>query len=208
MAGPPKRSKIQQERDRVTIAELYLKGWSQGRIGEYLELDQSTICRELKKVKQAWKEEAVRDYSLHIGEQMRRLALVESEYWSGWERSQTAKEQSLQEKLTEAATSGDSRAKIQRRTETRVGDVRFLEGIVKIVQERSKLLDLYPASDREFNNATAIGRNSSSGLSGDTVDAIRAQIWGVTYGEPAGAEPSNIHPAALPTEVAGGQKPG
>ena len=145
----PKRSKIQRERDRVTISELYLKGWSQAKIGEYLELNQSQISRELSKIKAAWKAEATRDYDLHVDEQLRRLAMVESEYWEGWERSQTAKEQSLQEKLTEAATSRDSKAKIQRRTETRVGDPRFLEGIVKCNQERSKLLDLYPASNSD-----------------------------------------------------------
>ena len=145
----PKRSKIQRERDRVTISELYLKGWSQAKIGEYLELNQSQISRELSKIKAAWKAEATRDYDLHVDEQLRRLAMVESEYWEGWERSQTAKEQSLQEKLTEAATSRDSKAKIQRRTETRIGDPRFLEGIVKCNQERSKLLDLYPASNSD-----------------------------------------------------------
>lgn len=145
----PKRSKIQRERDRVTISELYLKGWSQAKIGEYLELNQSQISRELSKIKAAWKAEATRDYDLHVDEQLRRLAMVESEYWEGWERSQTAKEQSLQEKLTEAATSRDSKAKIQRRTETRIGDPRFLEGLIKTIQERSKLLDLYPASNSD-----------------------------------------------------------
>ena len=174
MAGP-KRSKIQQERDRVTIAELYLKGWSQARIGEYLEVDQSTVCRELKKIKQAWKAEATRDYDLHVDEQLRRLAMVESEYWEGWERSQTTKEQSLQEKLTEAATSRDSKAKIQRRTETRVGDPRFLEGIVKCNQERSKLLDLYPTSNAPTSDSNA----SAPGLSPDAVQLIRSQILGV-----------------------------
>lgn len=201
-----RRSKIQQERDRVTIAELYLKGWNQARIGEYLEVDQSTICRELKKIKAAWKAESVRDYDLHVDMQLHRLALVEAQYWSGWERSQAAKEQSLSEKMAEVASGGDSKTKIQRRTETRIGDPRFLEGLLRCNQERSKLLDLYP-SDREFNNATVAGRSSGAGLSGDTVDTIRSQILGITYGEPAGAESSNTRAAALPTEVAGGQEP-
>lgn len=175
-----KRSKIQRERDRVTISELYLKGWSQAKIGEYLELNQSQISRELSKIKAAWKAEATRDYDLHVDEQLRRLAMVEAEYWSGWERSQTAKEQSLQEKLTEAATSRDSKdrdsnAKIQGRTETRVGDPRFLEGIVKCNQERSKLLDLYPTSSAPTSDSNA----SAPGLSPDAVQLIRSQILGV-----------------------------
>ncbi len=171
----PKRSKIQRERDRVTISELYLKGWSQAKIGEYLELNQSQISRELSKIKATWKAEATRDYDLHVDEQLRRLAMVEAEYWSGWERSQTAKEQSLSEKMAEAASGGDAKTKIQRRSETRVGDPRFLEGIVKCNQERSKLLDLYPTS-----SASALDSNASApGLSPDAVQLIRSQILGV-----------------------------
>lgn len=153
MTGSSKRSKIQQERDRLTISELYLKGWSQWRIGEYLEVDQSTICRELKKIKQAWKAEAVRDYDLHVDEQLRRLAMLEAEHWEAWQRSQTAKEQSLSEKMAEAASGGDAKTKIQRRTETRIGDPRFLEGLLKCNQERSKLLDLYPSANSDQSAA-------------------------------------------------------
>jgi hypothetical protein len=149
----PKRSKIQRERDRATIAELYLKGWTQAKIGVYLEIDQSTICRELKKIKQAWKAEAVRDYDLHVDEQLRRLAMLEAEHWEAWQRSQQPKEQSLQEKLSEVAASGDSRTKVQRKTEVRVGDPRFLEGLLKCNQERSKLLDLYPSSSSDQTTA-------------------------------------------------------
>lgn len=140
----PKRSSIQRQRDRTTIAELYLKGWSQVRIAEYLELNQSNISRELKKIKSIWKAEAVRDYDLHVAEELRRLSMVESEYWEGWQRSQTAKEQTLQEKLTEVAVGADSKVKAQKRTESRVGDPRFLEGLLKCVEQRAKLLDLYP----------------------------------------------------------------
>jgi predicted transcriptional regulator len=139
----PKRSKIQRERDRVTISELYLKGWSQSRIGEFLEIDQSSVSRELKKIKAAWKEESVRDYDLHVQEQLHRLSAVESEYWAGWERSQVAREQTLTEKLTEAVEGG-SRVKAQKRSETRVGDPKFLEGLLKCIEQRAKLLDLYP----------------------------------------------------------------
>ena len=82
MAYEPKRSKIQRERDRVTMAELHLKGWTMARIGEYLELHESTVSRELKKVKQAWKAESVRDYDLHVVEELRRLAMVEAVSWA------------------------------------------------------------------------------------------------------------------------------
>lgn len=204
----PKRSKIQQLRDRATISELYLRGWNQTRIGEFLELNQSNISRELAKVKAAWKQQAVRDCELHVAEQLGRLSMIEAEHWAAWERSQTAKEQSLQEKLSEAASNGDSKTKVQRRTEARIGDPRFLEQLLKCSQERSKLLNLYPSDDRELGNATAAGRSIGGGLSGDTVNSIRAEILGVThYGQPTRAEPNNAesnnaNPIALSTEMA------
>jgi hypothetical protein len=170
-----KRSKIQQLRDRATIAELYLKGWSQIGIGEFLELNQSNISRELTKIKAGWKAETNRDYDLVVEEQLNRLSMIECEYWDGWQRSQVIKEQTMQERMNEAVES--SKAKVQRRTETRVGDPRFLEGIIKCVQERGKLLDLYPShSDR----SETISGNAPPGLSVDAVQLIRAQILGVS----------------------------
>ncbi len=145
----PKRSKIQRERDRATISQLYLRGWSQAKIGECLELNQSQISRELSKVKAAWKAEAVRDYDLHVDEQLRRLGMIESESWQAWERSQAPKEQSLSEKMAEVVSGGDSKTKVQRRTETRNGDPKFLETLIRCLQERSRLLNLYPSSNSD-----------------------------------------------------------
>lgn len=173
----PKRSKIQQERDRTTIAELYLRGWSQSKIGDYLDLDQSSVCRELKKIRAAWKAEAVRDYDIHIEEQMLRLSMIEAEHWGAWQRSQASREQTLTEKLSEAVSGSDSRVKDQKRTESRVGDPRFLEGLLKCIQERSKLLGLCPTTDSAHSSEIP---QTAPGLSPAAVQLIRAQILGVT----------------------------
>lgn len=143
----PKRSKIQRERDRLTIAELYLKGWSQQRIADLLELDKSNICRELKKIKEQWKSQAIEDHNLYVQQELRRLAMLEAEYWAGWETSQQSKEISLNERL---ATGRDEvgqvlgRVKQATRTEQKVGDATFLNGVLSCVKERARLLDLYP----------------------------------------------------------------
>ena len=81
----------------------------------------------------------------------------------------------MQERMNEAVES--SKAKVQRRTETRVGDPRFLEGIIKCVQERGKLLDLYPSHSA---HSETISSNVPPGLSPDAVQLIRAQILGVS----------------------------
>ena len=206
MAGPS-RAKVHRERDRTLISQLYLKGWHQTKIAEFLELDQSTICRELKKVRTLWEAESTQNYNLRVAEQLHRLAMIEGETWEAWERSQAAKEQTLSEQLAQAASGSDRKTKVQRRTEERVGDHRFLETLIKCHQERSKLLNLYPTSDRESNNATAAGRSIGGGLSGNTVNSIRAEILGVThYGQPNRAEPNfaesnNANPIDLSTDM-------
>lgn len=170
----PKRTKIQRERDRVTIAELYLKGWTQAKIADYLELSQPGIWRELKKIKELWIQQTIHNYDLFVVEELYRLAMIEAELWDGWQRSQVDKEQSLQEKLV-GSTDSD-RLKAQRRTESRVGDVRFLDKLLECIEQRAKLLGLYS----QPNNVTTTGNiNSTGGLSADVVDAIRYELLGL-----------------------------
>jgi len=124
-----------------------LKGWNQQRIADFLELDKSGICRELKKIKTEWKAATIEDHNLYIQQELRRLAMLEAEYWAAWERSQQSKESSLNERLaTGKDESGQAlgRVKLATRTEQRIGEAAFLNGILNCLKERAKLLGLYP----------------------------------------------------------------
>ncbi|MBD1845327.1 hypothetical protein H6F89_18330 [Cyanobacteria bacterium FACHB-63] len=155
MSGWDKRPKIQRDRDRATVAELRLKGWTQQQIADYLELDQSTISRDLKALEERWKESSLRDFDAERGMQLDRLDLLEREYWSAWERSQESKETSIREQLRNAiadeqgTTAGSGRVRMSTRTEEKIGDPQFLNGIGKVISERSKLLGLYPDGHRD-----------------------------------------------------------
>ena len=176
----PKRLKIQRERDRLTIAELYLKGWSQQRIGDFLELDKSNICRELKKIKTQWKQETIEEHNLYVQQELSRLSMLEAEYWDGWERSQQSRESSSLEKLVtgrDEAGSPQGRVRQATRSQQQVGDAIFLNGVAKVIDTRCKLLALYPGStSNETTNLTGTG----AGLSESAAQAIRAQILGVS----------------------------
>ncbi|MEP0915325.1 hypothetical protein NC981_00715 [Leptolyngbya sp. DQ-M1] len=156
MSGRDRRSKIQRDRDRATVAELRLKGWTQQQIADYLELDQSTVSRDLKSLERHWQESSLRDFDAERGMQRDRLDLLEREYWQAWERSQESKETSIREQLRNAIASeeggsiaGDGRVKIATRTEQKTGDPQFLNGVAKVITERSKLLGLYPDGHRD-----------------------------------------------------------
>jgi len=145
-----KRSRIQRERDRLTIAELLLKGWTQQRIADFLELDKSGICREVKKLKAQWQAETAEDRNLYIKQELRRLAMLEAEHWAAWERSQQSRETTSLEKLLVGKDEGGSpvgRVKQGTRAEQRVGDVVFLNGIQRVIDSRCKLLGLFPTDN-------------------------------------------------------------
>jgi hypothetical protein len=119
-------------------------------ISQFLEVDQSTVSRDLKTIQQQWKESAIRDFDLDRQQELKRLAMLEKEYWAGWQRSQESKETSLNERL---ATGKDEagqvlgRIKQATRTEQKTGDAAFLNGIQKVIDARRKLLGLYPTDD-------------------------------------------------------------
>lgn len=158
MATPgPKRSKTQRQLDRATVGRLTLQGWSQLDIAQYLELEQSTISRDLKAIQQQWKASAIRDFDLDKQQELQRLALLEREYWQGWERSQQAKEASLTEKFGGRDEAGNptGRVKLANRVEQRVGEPAFLNGVLSCVRERAKLLDLYPNKETKPESTEA-----------------------------------------------------
>jgi predicted transcriptional regulator len=144
------RTPIQIERDRQSIAELMCKGWAQNKIADYLEVSPATVNRDLKAIKEAWQSQAIADRGQYVNQEMQRLAMVESEYWAAWERSQGSQTTitevdpaSSVEAQMEAAIGGSS-TKTSRRTQQQVGNPQFLGGVVKVIETRCKLLGLFP----------------------------------------------------------------
>lgn len=113
-------------------------------------LNNSTVCRDLQLLDARWKEKSLLDFDAIRQQQLDRLALLESEYWAGWERSQQDRESTIAEQLRNAgigsngsAIAGSGRVRQLTRTEQRVGDPQFLNGVGKCIAERSRLLGLY-----------------------------------------------------------------
>lgn len=195
-----KRSPVQRERDRHTIAQMALKGYSQLEIADYLEISQGQISKELKRIKENWRDRAVRDQALAQGRALAKLELVEREFWEAWQASRSAKETALVEQLAIATDSGDragnTRTKKQKRTQDQNGDPAFLRGVLDCIKEQAKVLGLYPAdSDRSGSSHNPVG--NGTGLSAEAASAIRAQILGVSYEY----DPQSADSASLPTEM-------
>jgi len=105
-----KRSDIQIARDRREIADLYVRGWSQGRIADELnrrrqaewvaamdagttdapvpyELTRQMVNYDLKAIQSEWKRLSAFDLDEMKGQQLAKLDETERAAWEAWERS-------------------------------------------------------------------------------------------------------------------------
>lgn len=115
----PKRTKLQREQDRATIAALYLKGWTQAAIGQRIGIAQQNVCRELKLIRAAWLESSLVDFNAKKAEELARLDRIEAEAWEAWEAS----------KVIEDVALGP-------------GDPRYLAQVERCVLDRVKIMGL------------------------------------------------------------------
>lgn len=163
----PKRNKIQRQSDCEAVARLTLQGWTQSDIAQFLELDQSTISRDLKIIQKQWKESSVRDFDLDRQQELKRLAMLEREYWAAWERSQQARESnSLEKFVTGKDDAGTTLGRVKQatRSQQQVGDAVFLNGIQRVIDARCKLLGLYP-TERDSTSEVQLNPNQLSVIS-------------------------------------------
>lgn len=141
-----KRSKAQVERDRVEIARLYLQGESQVDIAGKLGLTQPMVSYDLKAVRAEWLKSSLINYDQAKARELAKIDNLELVYWESWERSLKdftsrivkAKNSASQEEREEATKN----ALLTIKTEQRVGDPRFLEGIQWCINKRCQIFGL------------------------------------------------------------------
>ena len=119
----PKRTKFEIERDQVEIAKLYLQGFTQAQIPEELQkitkakylISQPMIHNDLKKIKRKWAEQKIENFNELVNIQHTKINMLESEFWKS----------------------------LDRHKEYKLPNPRFLEGILKCIDQRCKLFGLY-----------------------------------------------------------------
>ena len=141
---------------RQRIANLYLQGWSQSSIAEQLQIAQTTVSRDLKRIQAEWRASAIRDFDTQCGIELQKLDRLECEAWAAWERSQKPSQQ--------ARVRATSEQNADRVIKNQVGDPRFLEQVHKCIAARCALLGLDnqpraettepPAADSHSRGAT------------------------------------------------------
>lgn len=148
---------------------LLLKGWTFTQIAQFQERTPSHVAGDVKAIEKRWRESAVINFNEARQQQLSRIDLMEREAWAAWEGSKTPKTSTRHRKrqlpsissqfmldAEEAAerADGESRPTIERveledseRTDYRDPDPRFLQQVAWCIQERNKMMSLYPDKD-------------------------------------------------------------
>jgi len=128
---------------RPKVATLYLKGWNQTSIAQQFGVTQATISKDLKAIRKEWLESSIRDFDTLKEQELKRIDVLEREYWKQYEASQDAKETTSKEAID---IGGKKRHKVRTTSTQRDGDPRYLQGIQWCIEQRCKILGIYEAS--------------------------------------------------------------
>lgn len=158
------RTPAQVAADRSAIARLALKEYTQLEIANMLEISQSTVSRELQKLREDWKAAAVRDVSLERGRVVTKIRMIQHEAWNSWQLSLKSQKSTLYEVAGGDAVSrfldsqGESestdgeegdristgRQKYRQTEKQPTGNPTYLRVLLEAIRDESRLLDLYP----------------------------------------------------------------
>lgn len=131
--------KLQIEKRRQQVADLYLQGWSQAAIAQSLQVTQWTISEDLKHVREMWRNSAIRDFELARQMELLKLERIEREAWAAWERSQKPAQSA---DIHEGDSGTPSPTPTRKRIRNQYGDPRFLAQISHCIACRRALLGL------------------------------------------------------------------
>jgi hypothetical protein len=146
----PWRTPVQRARDRVQIAEWYLKSKTQAWIAAELSriyypdhepIDQSQISLDIKAIIQGWKESAINDIAEQRQVELEKVNRLELTYWDAWERSCANKQtKAARKRLGKDADAGNTVQSVT--DESRDGNPAFLAGVQWCVNKRCELMGL------------------------------------------------------------------
>jgi len=152
-----KRTEGEKEIDKEFVLDLYLKGFSFTSITDSLNgsreynITRTQVTKDIKKEVELWKNERLDNISESVQLEIQKVNVLEMEYWKAWIQSQKVQKVST----TSAKNRVDKDKKVQgntelmktERTESPVGDVRFLQGVERCIQKRCELAGLDKAKE-------------------------------------------------------------
>jgi len=151
MATP--RSKIQREKDRETVARLYLRGVSQMDIAAEVGVNQSTVSRDLKALQKAWRESSLIDINEAKQRELAKIDELERTYWEAWLKSCEDAESETLKRVGSTNDAQSQRAELTKRREGQNGNPAFLAGVERCIKIRIDIIGLEAPKRTELTGA-------------------------------------------------------
>jgi hypothetical protein len=147
---------------RARVAELYAAGFSTRRIAARCGVSQPQIIRDLHIVRAEWKRVMAEEYERLRCEQLAKIDVTEREAWRGWRRSL----RTSQKRYAKLFRDGNGQRQESGQTEEgQAGDPRFLQAVLRCIEQRLRLIGGYPDPDQPPAPMELVVRRLGPGLS-------------------------------------------
>lgn len=150
--GPRDRKRTDTEiaRDRAMIADLHYKGHNDSSITQILnsrpdvdyEISRRMVTYDRNKLLKEWQEEQYTHTDEWVAETIAELEVIKAEAWRAWERSLDA---NTKRKVRDSVQDGEIIQLSEEMVTQGVGDTKYLDIVMKCIQERNRLRGLYEA---------------------------------------------------------------
>jgi len=151
------RKNVEREQHRIAISELYLRAYSfraiqqaiKDRFGKSLSI--ATIHADVKALRNEWKEQRIAMLDESVDMELKKLDAIEFEAWEAWQKSKSGERMTRTKKSSTPVTNTKqaNTMTITATDETTIeerespGDPRFMAIIMKVSDQRARLLGLY-----------------------------------------------------------------
>lgn len=133
-------TKTQREENRSILAARVLEGHTVPKIAADLGISVQQAYYDLKIVQERWRESASVNIDERMSVELVKLDKLEATYWEGYRRS--CEELTKKTQRKRMGIGGKEQTDLVMVSEERIGDVRFLDGVARCIQQRCKLLGM------------------------------------------------------------------
>ena len=128
---------------------MYLQGFNQVEIAEALDVSQATISSDIKSAREEWRTARTKKVDRMMNRELARIDHLARTYWDAWERS-------IGEVVTVTEKVGTNGVERSEKTEQKVGDRGFLDGVAKCIDMRTKLLGVNQEKTPETGSTNTV----------------------------------------------------
>lgn len=157
------RTRDRKNRDRVIIANMYLRGFDQFDIADEVGISRAQVSDDLRIIRKQWLESTIEDFDEAKAKELTKLDKLEWEAWAAWERSKKDKETKEQEFISVKDKNKKSKdededeeekprvAKVKLKKEGQTGNPAYLAIVKDCIKRRCDILGLDAPQKKEHS---------------------------------------------------------